>query len=326
MLADFFSRLKVLVIGDIMLDVYLIASSHRPCNEFPVEYQTSGPFTFSGIEEKPRLGGAANCAACCAALGADTYLFGFIGDDNAGVVVRTLIGETPNLSLFKEVKSPGLGTTTKLRILSGSTMVGRLDYDHTLKAEVQLNLADLLGFDAVILSDYNKGMIDCLMPSWCSLGRCVTHNSPPLVLGNIKPNHVEDLCSHLHILLLNLAEYLAIGRGSEEKAGETLAKLDVMMTVVTKGSAGAYLLDVEKTKVTHVPICSHPRISAIDHHKNCAGAGDSVAASITLGYLKSSDLETAVNFSQQIAALSIYQEFDAPVSIKEWEKYFSDGE
>jgi D-glycero-beta-D-manno-heptose-7-phosphate kinase len=149
---------RVLVIGDVMLDVYLRGSASRISPEAPVPVVRVD-------EEWQALGGAANVAANVVALGASCDLVGCVGEDRAGAalsdeLVRLGIG-TAGL-----VSTGGRPTTVKTRVLARHQQIARYDHeaDSDLDAEVSTEVTArvrtlLSGANALVLEDYNKGLL-----------------------------------------------------------------------------------------------------------------------------------------------------------------------
>jgi rfaE bifunctional protein kinase chain/domain len=148
---------RILVVGDIMLDVYLRGSASRISPEAPVPVVRVD-------EEWRALGGAANVAANIVALGAACDLIGCIGRDRAGKDLRAELGSYGiGTDGLVQLARP---TTVKTRIMARHQQVAR--YDHELEADlnaaecedVVARLRDLLsGAHAVVLEDYNKGLL-----------------------------------------------------------------------------------------------------------------------------------------------------------------------
>jgi rfaE bifunctional protein kinase chain/domain len=142
----------VLVVGDVMLDRYWFGDVSRISPEAPVPV-----VRFRNQEE--RLGGAANVAANCAALGARSQLLSVIGADEAGDRLERLAkGAGIKPSLHRDARIP---TTVKLRVLSKQQLL-RVDFETAPSGEVLASkLADfkaaLPSCNVVILSDYGKG-------------------------------------------------------------------------------------------------------------------------------------------------------------------------
>ena len=147
------ARARVLVVGDVMLDRYWYGDATRISPEAPV------PVVLWQREEE-RLGGAANVARNCAALGAPTTLLSVTGRDEAGERVAQLLradGVTASLR-----RDPSIRTTQKLRVVHRKHQLLRIDMETPPSKEVLASkLADyrkvLAGCDVVLLSDYVKG-------------------------------------------------------------------------------------------------------------------------------------------------------------------------
>jgi D-beta-D-heptose 7-phosphate kinase/D-beta-D-heptose 1-phosphate adenosyltransferase len=149
-----FSRLRVLVVGDAMLDEYWFGDTARISPEAPV------PIVKTRTAEQ-RPGGAGNVALNLAALGAHTRLAAIIGADERG---RLLTGLLEQQGVRCDlVRSRDVPTIHKLRVLARSQQLIRLDAEQSLEA-----LAPRLGelcaklvrdVDVVVLSDYGKGTL-----------------------------------------------------------------------------------------------------------------------------------------------------------------------
>jgi rfaE bifunctional protein kinase chain/domain len=155
-----FRNQKVLVIGDVMIDTYLWGSVGRVSPEAPVPI-------VSGVIEENRLGGAANVALNVKAMGAVPILCSVIGDDERGKLFLELM-EEQNLSDIGLVVDDHRVTTQKTRIISGSQHLLRVDeeIDIFLSRRVQVHFLELInnllesgGIDAMILQDYDKGVL-----------------------------------------------------------------------------------------------------------------------------------------------------------------------
>jgi D-beta-D-heptose 7-phosphate kinase / D-beta-D-heptose 1-phosphate adenosyltransferase len=148
---------RLLVIGDVMLDKYIWGDVGRISPEAPVP-------VVRATHQSQQPGGAANVAMNLARLGAQTQVIGFAGrDENEQLLSESLSanGITP-----KFVVSDGFPTITKLRIVGGRQQMLRLDserLDERPQADcarlIQCALAELPNCDAMILSDYAKGVL-----------------------------------------------------------------------------------------------------------------------------------------------------------------------
>ncbi|PKO36941.1 MAG: D-glycero-beta-D-manno-heptose-7-phosphate kinase [Betaproteobacteria bacterium HGW-Betaproteobacteria-6] len=147
------SQVRLLVVGDVMLDRYWFGEVSRISPEAPVPV-----VKVQRMEE--RLGGAANVARNAASLGAVSALLSVVGDDEAGRTLERLLQEDQidaNLHVDREID-----TTVKLRVIGRQQQLLRIDFETTPSHEVlQAKLADfetrVVQSDVVVLSDYGKG-------------------------------------------------------------------------------------------------------------------------------------------------------------------------
>ncbi|WP_423823440.1 bifunctional D-glycero-beta-D-manno-heptose-7-phosphate kinase/D-glycero-beta-D-manno-heptose 1-phosphate adenylyltransferase HldE [Salinisphaera sp. SPP-AMP-43] len=153
-----FAEARVLVIGDIMLDRYWYGDTGRISPEAPV------PVVRIGDEER-RLGGAANVALNLAHVGASTTLIGVVGADEPAEAAQTLLHDAGIATDL--VISPGHPTIAKLRVISRSQQLIRLDFEKSFalggafdrQALLERCRAALDAIDVVICSDYGKGTL-----------------------------------------------------------------------------------------------------------------------------------------------------------------------
>jgi D-beta-D-heptose 7-phosphate kinase / D-beta-D-heptose 1-phosphate adenosyltransferase len=155
---DAFSRLRVVVLGDAMLDTYLEGASSRLSAEAPVPI-----VAVSARRDLP--GGAANTAANVRALGADVALVSVVGDDSEADLLRDALARHA-IRVDALVTEPGRVTHAKNRVLSGPQMLVRFDQGSTgavtaaSEAALVAELAETWGScDAVVVSDYGYGVL-----------------------------------------------------------------------------------------------------------------------------------------------------------------------
>ena len=155
-----FPNQKILIIGDVMIDTYLWGNVSRVSPEAPVPI-------VSGVIEENRLGGAANVALNVRAMGAVPILCSVIGEDDRGKLFLDLM-EEQKLSDIGLVVDSSRVTTQKTRVISGNQHLLRVDeeMDIFLGKKVQEQFTELLndllesgGIDAIILQDYDKGVL-----------------------------------------------------------------------------------------------------------------------------------------------------------------------
>ena len=151
-----FNKLKIAVIGDVMLDEYIFGKSDRisPENPIPVVNYNSKDF---------RAGGAANVAVNLSNLGIKTDLYSLMSDDEGNVIILDIIKKhkIKNLS----IRSKKISTTVKVRIYSNDYQIARLDKEKIYSGNLSDSIASKLiknidKYDAIIVSDYGKGVIN----------------------------------------------------------------------------------------------------------------------------------------------------------------------
>ena len=153
-----FANVKVLVIGDLMLDRYWWGSVDRISPEAPVPVVRLG-------RTSNAAGGAANVAANVAGLGASAILIGITGNDTEAETLRALISENGRIDC-RLIGIDGRSTTVKTRIVAHNQHVVRIDQEMTEPigdAESNQAIAVISALinevDAVVLSDYAKGFL-----------------------------------------------------------------------------------------------------------------------------------------------------------------------
>jgi rfaE bifunctional protein kinase chain/domain len=149
------STVRLMVVGDVMLDRYWFGEVSRISPEAPVPVVR--------IERREeRLGGAANVARNAAALGAHCGLLGVVGADEAGAQVEQLLREASIHNYLK--RDDAISTIIKLRVIGRQQQMVRIDFEDApsetiLRDKLTQFRALLPEFDVLIFSDYNKGSL-----------------------------------------------------------------------------------------------------------------------------------------------------------------------
>jgi rfaE bifunctional protein kinase chain/domain len=180
-----FSRLKVLIIGDLMIDSYTWGRVSRISPEAPVP-------VVNVIRRESRLGGAGNVVLNIASLGATAVICSVIGDDAPGRELQKIILDA-NLSTEGLIVEPGRMTTVKERIIAGSQQVVRVDSEtensislssqKALLAHIKDSMSDV---DVIIFEDYDKGVLSAeLIQSVISMAK---ENNIPTVVDPKRKN------------------------------------------------------------------------------------------------------------------------------------------
>jgi len=180
-----FSRLKVLIIGDLMIDSYTWGRVSRISPEAPVP-------VVNVIRRESRLGGAGNVVLNIASLGATAMICSVIGDDAPGRELQKIILDA-NLSTDGLIVEPSRMTTVKERIIAGSQQVVRVDSEtenpislssqQALLALIKDSMSDV---DVIIFEDYDKGVLSAeLIQSVISMAK---ENNIPTVVDPKRKN------------------------------------------------------------------------------------------------------------------------------------------
>lgn len=149
---------NVLVVGDLMLDEYLLGDTHRISPEAPVP-------VFLVEDTKQVLGGAGNVVNNLIGLGAKVFVAGLIGNDVAGeIILKQLMGTGANTSAV--IRNSSRLSTIKTRVLAQTQQIVRIDREKTNpidKSDLMLILESIQAykskFNSIIISDYAKGVI-----------------------------------------------------------------------------------------------------------------------------------------------------------------------
>ena len=146
-----FKSIKVLVIGDLMIDNYIMGSSSRLSPEAPVPViRPTSNYSIAG--------GAANVAMNMSSLGAQVSCAGVIGDDSWGKELLSILDKKGIDNTYID-RIRNFKTTIKQRIYSNDKQIARIDNEEILEQECSFMDNKYNNYDVIILSDYNKGVL-----------------------------------------------------------------------------------------------------------------------------------------------------------------------
>ena len=155
-----FEQSKVLIVGDVMVDRYITGKIHRISPEAPVP-------VLNFKNEENRLGGAANVALNIKSLGAKPILCSIIGNDESGILFKSLL-EKEQIDVDHILMVSDRPTTVKTRLLADGQQVLRVDRETTtditddIKDKIIQQIQSIIihsSIDCIILQDYNKGLL-----------------------------------------------------------------------------------------------------------------------------------------------------------------------
>jgi D-glycero-beta-D-manno-heptose-7-phosphate kinase len=300
---------RVVVVGDIMLDRYLVGDTERLSPEAPVPVVTVR-------ERHAALGGAANVAANVSALGARSLLVGVVGDDTDGATIRQELAVARLEDRFV-ISVAGRPTTSKTRIIARSQQIVRIDdevdalLDGPDLERVIRSAADALAdADALLLEDYNKGALaPALIAEVMALAR---RRGIPVVVDPkyrqffayagatvFKPNRRE----------LESALGAAVDLQNRNALPEVLARLKADNLLVTLGADGMLLVMKDGGSL---------RIPSIARQVyDVSGAGDTVTAWLGTALAAGASLAEAAQLANYAAGVEVGKPGVATVSPEE---------
>ena len=305
-----FSNVKVLVVGDVMLDRFWWGNVSRISPEAPVPVVNLKNTSLAA-------GGAANVAANVAGLGADAFLIGVIGDDDEAQLFPEILKKT-NVSSEFLVTIPTRQTTVKTRVIAHSQQVVRIDQEtkeglnQNEEQMIWEKIETLTGeTDIFIVSDYAKGVLtDNLLARLITTARGL--NKKVLIDPKGKnflkykgatlltPNQREaaEACN------LDETEQEVV----EKSGGMLLKNLSLEALLVTQGEKGMSLFQRNEKK-------THLNSSAREVY-DVTGAGDTVIASLAVALAAGSDFYEAANIANISAGLVVEQIGTTAISTK----------
>jgi D-glycero-beta-D-manno-heptose-7-phosphate kinase len=311
------SGLKILVIGDVMLDHYIWGDATRISPEAPVP-------VIDIARDSWTAGGAANVALNIAGLGAHCTVYGYIGGDDHGAKLREILGAKK----VEVIASPGTATTiVKTRVMVQHQQLCRLDRESAPSSYAvdPVRAASLLAkaikaADAVVLSDYAKGLLsDALVERVTKLARA----ADKFIALDPKPRHKLSF-SGLDLITPNKKEALQLagidpGPGAPFPAAAVCAKLHELFAtkniVITLGDDGM-LLGSGGRVIKKIP-------TAAREIYDVSGAGDTALAALVLALVSGSALEEAAHFANAAAGVVVAKLGTATASPDELLHYVS---
>ena len=311
---DGLAGVKVGIVGDAILDVYLYGRPSRLSREAPVPI-----VEYEGEDAVP--GGAANAAAAAAALGARASIFGFIGADEAGERLISLL-DSRGVDTSGLLSVPDWGTVTKTRLMAGSLhtakhQMARIDRGVPLLSQRTLfaMLADRLKaaadrVDALLISDYGyravSGEVEGVVKDAAAAGLRVVADSRRRVhdfsrVTAVTPNEEETL---------EFGRYMLNFESDVERIGEQMLEiLKLQAVLVTRGNRGLSLF--LPGRVHTVPVAGTADIVDV------SGAGDEVAVVFSCALATGCDFETAAELADVAAGVVVMKRGTAVADVEE---------
>ncbi|QQG43501.1 MAG: cupin domain-containing protein [Candidatus Daviesbacteria bacterium] len=308
-----FSQKKILVVGDLMLDLYTYGTVNRISPEAPV------PILLK-TDEKYSPGGAANVANNLRGLGAEVAVCGIAGEDSNGERLLVLLNEL-GIDTKAVIKTPDFPTTLKQRLIAENRQIVRVDEENIqeLNPKEQKDILTWIEFlvgkyDAIILSDYAKGVFTKNLTSEI-IKLAKKHNK--LITADIKPVN-KSLFKGAHLIFPNLKEAEEMTGGNTiNEMGAHLVKYFNCDVVITKGAEGMAVFQRDNIYF-EIP---GRKIEVFD----VSGAGDTVIAVITLGLISNLNLNDSANLANFAGSIVVQKAGTASIKLEELEAYINIG-
>ncbi len=303
-----FSSIRVVIVGDVMLDQYVIGEVHRVSPEAPVPVVEVGKTT-----KLP--GGAGNVAANIASLGASPHLIGLIGNDPPGEDLKAVMSRMGVLTAGL-VASAGRPTSMKTRIVAGQQQICRIDHEsrHPANAAEEQSLMDEIDrcaahADVWILSDYGKGALpDKISRRVISCAR--KSNKPVVVDPKVRHFRKYAGCT---VIAPNTRE-------AEAATGRTLESADDMAraaNMLHAASRNAAILITQGAQGMTLFEKGRPPFHTAAHARrvfDVSGAGDTVVSALALSIAAGADLRTSVLLANTAAGVVVQKPGTAQVT------------
>ncbi len=286
------SKVRLLIVGDVMLDRYWFGEVSRISPEAPVPV-----VKIERSEERP--GGAANVARNAAALGAQVSLLALVGDDEPGESLRRLMHEGGIDAALHVDKA--VTTTVKLRVIGRQQQLLRIDFEtmpshDALRAKLTEFEQRLPACDAVVFSDYGKGGL--------------THISEMIRLARAAGKKVlidpkgDDYSAYAGATVItpNRSELReVVGRWKDEadlarRASDLRGDLGLEALLVTRSEEGMTLFNAEGA--VHEPAVAREVFDV-------SGAGDTVIATLAVMLAHGADWAQAIHVANVAAGVVV---------------------
>jgi D-beta-D-heptose 7-phosphate kinase/D-beta-D-heptose 1-phosphate adenosyltransferase len=301
--------LRLLVVGDVMLDRYVTGEVNRISPEAPVPV-----LTVEG--ERAVAGGAANVALNAAELGAQVESIGWFGIDDQGNHLRNLLVDK-GIEVDPTLRFQGAPTISKTRVMASNQQICRVDREERTDAYKPdlAHLGEALRSkaekaDAVIVSDYGKGFVTNELIA-------LVREASPFLSVDPKPSRLLDY-SKPDLLTPNRQEAMEMSGRSrlsrdllpqEEIVRMIFEKFDPGLLTITLGADGMLL--AMKGKVQKIMPTAAREVFDV------SGAGDTVISCLTLALVAGANLEQAAELANIAAGIVVAKVGTATASPEE---------
>lgn len=292
-----FNGKNIVIVGDLMLDVYIWGKVGRISPEAPVP-------VVEVEEESYRLGGAANVGLNIKSLGGNPILVGVIGYDREGTILDALMKENDFIrdGIILDEERP---TTVKTRIIAHSQHVVRVDKEDKkdITEEMENKILTFLenqksSIDAIIFEDYNKGVLTKSL-----IHRVVDFARRNNIIVTVDPKF-DNFFEYKNVTLFKpnrkeTEDALQMKIDSEEKVIEAGKKLKEILQpeylLITRGDKGMTLFSSD-SRIDSIPTRAR-KVADV------SGAGDTVIATLTIALASGAEIREAATIANLAAGL-----------------------
>ena len=308
-------KLKILVVGDLMLDKYIWGSAERLSPEAPVPVVKIAEENFS-------LGGACNVANNLLAMNALVSLYGVIGNDTEGGLLHDFL---TNKGIDTHCYKSSRPTTTKIRIMASKHQMLRLDKESNEPLESKIYEAmfediqgNITAYNCMILSDYLKGV---LSPAFTQRLIKLANSFDIPVLCDPKGS---DYTKYKHATLLTpnkkeAIEAMQVAINNDKTLLEALQKMRKICNV------GYPLITLSEEGIAYLGSdgALHKKPTIAREVYDVSGAGDTVIAALALQLAQGKSIEEATKFANAAAAVVIGKIGSATATLQEIQDYLA---
>jgi len=324
-----FRKVRVAVLGDLMLDRYLWGNANRLSPEAAVP-------VVDFVSQTDCLGGAANVAANLAALGAKVQLFGLIGgkkgtqkkvvDDEAGAVLRTQLRDA-SIADGGVLADASRITTLKTRIIARHHHIVRIDHERrdsldprTEEMLFRVLVASLQHLDALVVSDYDKGLPTDAFAQRV-LHACHQFQVPVFVKPKTSRlfayNGARAVVCNAKEASFYVTRSISDDKSVEEAGRALLPHFGCAAVVVTRGEHGMSIFEESSPRHLHIPAIGsevtyarvgQPGVAADSKGRqvfDLTGAGDTVLSVLSLAVAAGASLADAAFLANNAASVVV---------------------
>ena len=304
-LRDSIPKLNILVVGDIILDEYIVGNSEKISPEAPVPI-------LNATKREYRLGGAANVANNLCSIGVSCTLIGQVGEDETCNILKKQLNERSIEFFFVKHSGP---TIIKTRIVAQNQQLIRIDWEkrceltkeHLKEVNHFINGSD---FDLIIISDYNKGAINADLIN-------ILKKLNIKIIVDPKPQNI-NLYNDVYAITPNLKEVnMIISSNDIDEGARELSEQINSIVLVTMGPEGIMLIDGRE---------KHYFPAKAKEIYDVSGAGDTLVALFSICIASGYTNQESAIIANQAAGIVVGKFGTASLTLNELTESFDNNE